>query len=242
MSEIKSTTDYNMFHFLECNCEIRPKVVEYLKYSIGVNNLLKYRPILVNKDMGIIDGQHRLKAAEALGVPIFYQVDEKAEDENILLLNAHQKRPLSADYLKYHATKGNEAYRNLDLFCKKHKFSVTHMLTLMGMGGAGTRRFNMGQFKGLLPEEYAYYADLITKSRLVLNNLKTVLFNDTKLLSSIKLQCALIKLLSNPDVDFDTLINKLTIKSAAIHACTSNADYIKMLKDIYNWKNQNPIE
>lgn len=71
---MKETKDYNIFKKHPNNREIFHANLEKIKRSIQIKNLLEYRPIIVDKKMQVIDGQHRLEAARQLGVPIYYQM------------------------------------------------------------------------------------------------------------------------------------------------------------------------
>ena len=69
------TTDYKKFKIIQGNRALREFHVEYLKKSIMKDNLLYLNPILVNSDYYVFDGQHRLKVAEDLNLPIFYTIN-----------------------------------------------------------------------------------------------------------------------------------------------------------------------
>lgn len=89
---VQSTNDYTMFQKCKSNRELDPGNIKRIKSSILAKNLLHLRPILVSKNFEIIDGQHRLEAARLLKVPIFYQIHEESDFEDVILLNANQKR------------------------------------------------------------------------------------------------------------------------------------------------------
>ena len=84
MSTIYKTTDYSQFKFLPGNRKIAGNI---LIESILEKNKLATHPIVVSKDMFVIDGQHRLDAASSLGIPIYYIIDEDFEPDDITLVS-----------------------------------------------------------------------------------------------------------------------------------------------------------
>src|SRR5437868_13330592 len=95
------TTDYEKFVFRKDNrAKICKEHVDRLIKSIKITNLLQWRPIEVNSAMEVLDGQHRLLAAKALGVPIYYKVIDNATPESIILMNVHKNWGMG-DYLNY---------------------------------------------------------------------------------------------------------------------------------------------
>lgn len=85
---MKSTTNYDMFKFRDDNrTKIRKRHVDTLAESIQRNNQLEKHPIVVNQDMEIINGQHRLCAAKELGIPVYYIVQEEFTPEDLYISN-----------------------------------------------------------------------------------------------------------------------------------------------------------
>ena len=62
--DVIETTDYDIFKGIVGNRKVEKKHVEMLTGAIDRNNLLNVRPIIVNEEMMVIDGQHRLEAAK----------------------------------------------------------------------------------------------------------------------------------------------------------------------------------
>ena len=117
---MKETTNYDMFKFREDNRkEISNVHVRVLVRSITHNNMLKYKPILVNSKMEVLDGQHRLLAAKEIGVPIFYEVEKDMDIKSIISLQT-QKAWTTTDYINAYAKNGYEDYIKLSDFCKKN--------------------------------------------------------------------------------------------------------------------------
>ena len=60
--------------------------------------------------MEVVDGQHRLKAAQELGVAIYYQIIEDAQLQEIQLLNAYARPWQTGDYLDSYVALGKKEY------------------------------------------------------------------------------------------------------------------------------------
>jgi len=86
--EIQSTTNYSIFTSITSNREVNEAHVKALMKSIQENNLLSINPIMVNTEFGVIDGQHRLEAAERLSERIYYIVSDKVSKADISVLNS----------------------------------------------------------------------------------------------------------------------------------------------------------
>lgn len=110
---IQATLDYSLFHRIESNRDINPSHLKRLMASIQAKNYLYLFPIIINKDMEIVDGQHRLIAARELKLPIFYLIDDKITKAEIAMVNSNRKGWAAIDYIEYYAKEGNAAYKKI---------------------------------------------------------------------------------------------------------------------------------
>lgn len=106
MLKIQKTTDYSQFKFIsDINRIPQPK---YMIESILKKNMLETHPIICDKNLNVIDGQNRLRAAETLKLPIYFVVDEKIEASDISLCQV--QNPWDAkDFLRFYKN-SNENY------------------------------------------------------------------------------------------------------------------------------------
>ncbi len=73
--KVHKTTDYDKFKIIESNRKTsRKHVMDLVRSMIEHPELVPTRPILVNKNMEVLDGQHRLLACIQLGLPIYYTI------------------------------------------------------------------------------------------------------------------------------------------------------------------------
>ena len=84
---IQRTTTLDKFKLKKGNRFINEAHVKALIDSIKKHNLLHLQPIIVDTNMNVIDGQHRLKAAERLQVPIYYVIAADVSFDDIILGN-----------------------------------------------------------------------------------------------------------------------------------------------------------
>mgnify|MGYP001604126207 FL=1 len=101
MSEIHETKNYSIFKLNAANAVIKKEHVDRLKASIKLKNMLHLRPILVNSEMEIIDGQHRFTAAKELNVAVFYEMDSSLNEDDMALLNSNSRTWSNSDFVHH---------------------------------------------------------------------------------------------------------------------------------------------
>jgi len=133
---IKTTTDYSRFKRINSNREICRRHLTRLVMAISQKNLLHLYPLIINKAGEIIDGQHRLKAAQELKLPVFYFTCDQVSKSDIALMNSNRKSWAGKDYIGFFAEEGVEGFGKLKkLIIDFPKISVTCALRLMEKGG-----------------------------------------------------------------------------------------------------------
>lgn len=141
MPTIQKTTNYKQFKRFSCN---RGVFGNYLIEAIRKKNLLKSRPILVNKDLYVIDGQHRLFAAEILNVPIYYVVDDSLQEEDIAILNANQKAWAPHNYLQFYTDRGFADYTFIGNIVRETGLPLHFIISCADAGKNCYKKFNDG--------------------------------------------------------------------------------------------------
>lgn len=110
---IKISTNYAEFKIIDVNREINKSHLKKLTESIRNRNLLHLFPIIVNSKMQVIEGQHRLKAAQALNFALYYIVDDQVDAKDIAIINNNRKGWSGKDYIAFYAKSGNVHYKKL---------------------------------------------------------------------------------------------------------------------------------
>ena len=120
----QKTKNYSQFIFREDNRKAHDTPhLERIIHSIKTKNLLHLRPITVNDKMEIIDGQHRLLAAKALGVDIYYDVSKDFTPFDMALMNIN-KAWTNVDFLNYYVKNKYVEYVKLENFLKKNQIPL----------------------------------------------------------------------------------------------------------------------
>ena len=246
MTKLLSTKNYDLFKKHEANRSIDQCNLQKIINSIRAKNLLKFRPILVDENFKVLDGQHRLEAAKVLDVEIWYQINESSTDEEIILLNAHQKNWTIEDYLNFHVSKGHPEYIKILEYCKKNNMKFKHFQTILYTFNAGnsdnSKKFKSGRFT--FPE--GEYLDRFDKTRsnlqIVLDFLFSLNLSNKDFFKFVTFQRALISFLYIKDLNVEIFLKKLEYNIHKLHPCSDILGYRILFRDIYNWKNQNPLE
>lgn len=116
------TTDYGKFQFFKENRDVKEN--RNLLDVIKNNNKLKYNPIIVDTEMRVLDGQHRLSIAKELEVPIYYVIDKDCVVEDIQALNMSTKNWTMKDHLDFHAKTGNSDYIIIKYFTENYQITI----------------------------------------------------------------------------------------------------------------------
>jgi ParB-like nuclease domain len=239
---MESTTDYRIFKKSASNRELDVPNLRRIIASIKVKNLLDLRPIMVNSNMEVIDGQHRLEAAKILSVPIYYTIKRDSSHEDILLLNLNQKGWGMEDFLKYFISLGCVEYHKFESFMKSQRLNFKETITFLRCAGkCSYNQFKAGTF--VFPEgiEFMSIMDLKTKFDEIVTFIVSQKIEGSKICCKANFKIALLEFLRSEDVDFDIFKKKLSINMDKIRLCSGPASYLMMLRDIYNWKNRDPI-
>jgi hypothetical protein len=233
--KILQTTNYSIFKFINFNRDFKSRQLEKLKKVLRVNNLLHLHPILVNEDMEVISGQHRLMAAKELRLPIFYMKTD-VEYDHILDANNVQLRSSIMDIVKYYAVKDKLVdYLKLKEYLENCKVSTKAFFALY-MGDAGTTTL-----------EAIYYGRFILRYEDRLKNIlesyeKFIDFAKERHLKPIKLFrtfnfCwAYRTLILNPLYEEERFFSKLEQRWFDLKPQFSKYEWLKCLLEIYNYR------
>lgn len=199
-------------------------------------------PILVNNNLEIIDGQHRVEAARRLGLPVSYICLNGYGLAQVQRLNETNRTWVKNDFLDSYCDLKLKPYQQLKEFMKVYpEFSVGTAETIMknshyekiylldDEGNKIGRRhtFKDGTFEvpdlGLAYEnaskieEYKPFFEGYYQSSFVR---------------------AMIALLKNPKFNNDIMISKLKMQPAALKFQTSIKQYIANVEEVYNYKSR----
>ena len=112
MKKIYTTKNYDMFKPLIDNRDVKTRTTKKIIDSIKAVGYVT-NPLICNEKMQIIDGQNRLEALKALGMPVDYVIEEGANIKHCRALNINQSNWTTMDWIKSYADGGNVSYRLL---------------------------------------------------------------------------------------------------------------------------------
>lgn len=146
VNQIQSTTDYDQFKVLGGNRSVDERHVNRLLKQIENNgNITDISPIIVNDQYEVIDGQHRLRAAEKAGIRVSYLVQPGLKVEDALNMNVASKTWTPTDYLNLYVSKNLKQYKKFADILDNHSWLTVTILLMVIAGGDSTGKLK--QFK-----------------------------------------------------------------------------------------------
>ena len=147
-SKVYSTTEYNLFKKLRGNRAINELHVRRLVEAIKEKDL--QIPIIVDEDMNVLDGQHRLDAYKIVGNPIFYIVKNKFDLQDVRNVNSVARKWTLSEYLMSYCKLGKKDYQLLEWFHRTYEFGIAECIAMLnGKGYCNTtitKEFKRGEF------------------------------------------------------------------------------------------------
>lgn len=239
---IQSTTNYEIFKKMSCNRQVLEQAVRHLMASIQMKDMLKLRPIIVNKDMEVLDGQHRLEAAKRLHKTIYYTIDDKSETEDVILLNANQKNWAMEDYLNFHYNQGIPAYVGMRRFLEENNMSYRMFKMLHGEDNtAEGKNFKNGTMKQITKQEFDKVLSLNSECHEIIEFLKMRRSDLWKVFKSSLFIRAMARFLTRKDIDYEDLKKNLEVKIDAVGPRSGVGGYYLMFVQIYNFRKRDAI-
>jgi hypothetical protein len=172
MLTIRKTSDYSQFRFWSSNRETHPK---YLVESIQKKNMLDSHPILCTKNLYVVDGQNRLKAAEILKVPIYYIVDENIDECDIPTCQVQNPWDLH-DFLRYYRGSRDD-YQFINDIISSHNIPIHFVVSSCSSIAKPFHAFRNGTYvtktnKQKLKTSFACLSELLTIFKEINPNMK----------------------------------------------------------------------
>jgi hypothetical protein len=229
--KILTETNYKAFKFLKGNRPIIPAKIKRLIDALQSGlNLFPYAPIMVNDDMYVIDGQHRLKACEKMKLPVYYVVVPKISLVQIAQLNATATRWKTSDFFNCFIETGNKDYKTLQMFQDKYDLSINIAVQLLmngslNEGGTGSETFKEGKFAVRHLEK----AEKIMKHVMDYEPIC-----EEKALKHRSFIRAVQLLMASPEYNHKEVVEKLKQKKLLILTKGNHREYIYHIEELYN--------
>lgn len=229
MYETKETKDYSLFKRLRGNREVLPGHVANLRKEFDkVGNITKIKPVIVNEDMEVIDGQHNLQACIDLEQPVFYTVIPGLRLGDAISMNIVQRRWSTDDYIVSHAVMGNKNYQKYivlrDEFAPiSHKVLNGFISGATGHGSDSLAELRRGNF---------VYPDDDTRTRQFLEMYRSVV--SITQVNNGAFATACIKIFSQDNYRHDRMMRKIIDNPTQIHSMHNVIDNLRQLENLYN--------
>jgi len=237
---MNNTTNYSKFTFNKCNRPVEENHVEFLVKKILQRNMLHLFPVIVNSSMEIMDGQHRVKAAERLGYEFYYIVDDKFDPASMISINNCQKKWTIETYLHYWKFFGNKNYIKFQQLLDKYNWSyATAICFLYRYGHNSSTKFKDGDF--IYPEDY----DTKILMETAYNIQQILLDKKTKpawVVKCARFSEALKRIIQCPYVNGSTLIRRIENSPDKIYIAGNIQEYCIQILNIYNRGQKNRLK
>lgn len=235
LTKVMVEKNLTKFTMLDDNRDINDSHVKDLVSSI--KKLGQLMPIVVNQQLEVIEGQHRLRACQELQIPVSYIISTNSSSKDIAAINNMQKGWKNNDYLKHfsHDNHYNHSeYRKTAKFMKA--FALPFRVCVMLLTGstfsenANTRgpmpSFRSGTFK---------IKDLEDAERLgkQLIKLKADLPNFVKI---NKFCMAFVRIQKLDNFNINVAYSQIPKNSKKFEKCGNIEDWIEAMIQAYNYK------
>lgn len=130
---IFETKEYDKINQLEGNRKILINNVKNIKKSIKENGYKKSKPISIDNNLNVIDGQHRKQACEELNIGVPFVIENEHNNSLILTqsLNTNQKNWSLIDYVRSYASLGKKDYIIFLKILKEEEISASTLVWLL---------------------------------------------------------------------------------------------------------------
>lgn len=224
--QVKDTRDYNLFKSLPGNRVLRKPHVRRLQEAIKANaSIAKYKPILVNQNYEIIDGQHRLQALKELGLPVYYVIAPGTGLKEVQDLNSISKVWTPVDYAESYSQIGYEPYTFYlamrEAFKLNHDVLLAYISLHENTSGEG---FKDGSLTAPSQNQSWELASKLMQVGTFYPRYKVRGF-----------ALAFKKIAESDDYDHDRMMNKMKLRGDTIPPLSLREDFIKELERVYNY-------
>jgi hypothetical protein len=238
MEEIKAhepyeTSDYALFSFKKGNRVVMDAHVSFLVSAMKEEDLHYYDPIEVNKKMEIEDGQHRFLARQRLKLPVYYFLKNgECTIDQIQKLNTGRRNWKYSDILNTQCVKGNKDYLLIREFMKIHEVTLNTAIHLID---CKAEKSDKSAKRQVAFRDGVFRVKDINKAGDRIKMLKEIgkHYPNWQRRSFI---IAMNRIFDMPVYKHKKMLEKLQYQSKKMVDCTDTTMYIKMMEDIYNYK------
>ena len=235
VGEVFETKDYSMFKTHPENRDIINSHVNTLAKKMKDRGWLKTSVVTINEKHQVIDGQHRVRAAQIAGVPIRYVIVTGAAADEIISMNQNQRNWSPFNHILRWVKNGNKHYINLAEFINEFpQFKITECTNFCtnGVSSVNREQFEGGRWVTKDMKKAREYAT---------NVLRLQPYFDKYYTKAIFVRAMMKVMSSKKDFNFDEFLHKVKLRPNMLVPCGTVEQYVEMIEDIYNYKRKNKL-
>jgi len=220
------TSDYDIFQLSKFNRNVLIKKEMLKQAEEGF-----IAPIIVNENLMVIDGQHRLEASKMVDVPVQYMVIKGLDKNDIVRMNTVQKPWGMINFIEAFANQGNPEYVKLvDLL--KDVYGNTTVVSQVACNVSSTiparKIIESGNFKFSNYEKTLEFFSFLTRFK-----------EEVKVPMKTKLSLALFELFKIKKIDKERLMAKVIETRLDDELRTKTIGITEALKGLIDAYNKN---
>lgn len=227
---VQTTKDYNQFKVLEDNRDLNQLHLERLKGSM--QEVYLFNPIIVNENLEVIDGQHRLEACRQLNLPVRFITVPGYGIREVQVMNANKLNWKPADYLQSYVKNGYTDYIIYQAFQEKYGFD--HQVNLILLTNYEKRSnyedFNNGKFKVLNLRRAERVANYLMQIKPYYSGYRRRSF-----------VYAIMSIIDKKGFSLEELVAKIKLQPTVLTDCTNSEKYRELLEEIYNYRRRDKV-
>jgi hypothetical protein len=249
VNTVYKTNDLSIFKQIKGNRPPNPQHIKRLCSSIKEHGILQ-NPIIVNEDMIVIDGQHRLLAAKESNSSIYYIIVYGYKLDEVQILNLNQKNWTKKDFLEGYADMGVESYIKLrNFFNKNNDFNLRDCIAMCSNVKSAstadiTQKYRVNKTNTVkmaeVFEEGTWKGKDFNLAQQNADKIKLIkpLYNGFKRSSFIM---TMLGMFQKEEFSFVDFLNKLSMQPNKLVDCTSVEQYKVLIEDIYNYRRRDKV-
>lgn len=232
---VYQTADLSIFARINGNRDINDKKVKAIAEDIAAgNNLLPFFPLLTTPKgtkLEVLDGQHRLAAARKQKVPVHFIISgDTMPLVKMAKFNSLQDKWKNLDFINCYIENGHRDYGVLQDFIAEFELPVMLGVRLLSHGGSPS---DGGNHK--LAKEFKAGKFTVKHARAAREIMETCRrFKASKVWNTGSFATAITKILANPDINIDRLVERFNKKPGIIVRGFSDVGYLSKLMQLYN--------
>ena len=228
------TLNYSMFKAIRGNRLLNePKIKRIMNDIKSGTDMLRYYPIVVDENMNVIDGQHRLYIAKKLKCNVYYIISKKATLHEIAKINSNTEKWSNDDFINCYIVNGNKNYEILRDFKDKYRFPLSVCQYLL-MYGDAVRDGGNDDIKQIF-QQGKFRVEKQQRATEIAENV--LLFSRFKNHKSRTFIVAISKIIHTGKCQLSEIVDKYNQQDESVLKQQANyKGYLTNLEEIYNYK------